>query len=121
MVIPVSTMQWRVKIEIFNARGELRFLITASQRANCTSFFCSLGICFVFVIMLLVCRDIELNPGPRKRNTYHNFSFCHWNLDSIAAHNFEKVDFLEAYNTVNKFDIIFLSAPYLDSSMLSDI
>ena len=84
-------------------------------------YFCSLGIRFVFVLlMLLACGDTELNPGPRKRDTCHNLSNCHWNLNCTAAHNFEKLNLLEAYNTVNKFDIICLLEKYLDSSILSD-
>ena len=54
--------------------------------------------------MLLVCGNIELNPGSRKRDTCYNLSIGHWNLNSIATHNFEKVNLLEAYNTVNKFN-----------------
>ena len=59
--------------------------------------------------MLLAFGDIEPNPGPRKRSTCCNFSICNWNLNSITAHNFEKVDLLEAYNTFKKIDIICLS------------
>ena len=47
-------------------------------------------------------------------------SICHSNLDRLVAHNFEKVDLLEAYSTVNKLDIICLSETYLDSFILSD-
>ena len=114
-------MNWRVEIGIFNAEYKVRLPTTTSQKANCTLSFFSLGIRFVFVLlMLLVCGDIELNPGPRKHDTSYNLSICHWNLNSIAAHNFEKVNLLEACNTVNKFDIICLSETYLDSSILSD-
>ena len=83
--------------------------------------FCSLGIRFVFLLlMLLAYGDIEPNPGPRKRSTCCNFSIYNWNLNSITAHNFEKVDLLEAYNTFKKIDIIYLSELCLDSSILSD-
>ena len=34
--------------------------------------------------------DIEENPGP-KLNSSQKLSICHWNLNSIAAHNFIKV------------------------------
>ena len=30
--------------------------------------------------------DIETNPGPR-RNLNNHFAICHWNLNSISAHN----------------------------------
>ena len=52
--------------------------------------------------------DIEKNPGP-KPNSYQSFSICHWNLNSITAHNFLKVSLLRAYITVHSFDVIGLS------------
>ena len=47
--------------------------------------------------------NIEMNPGP-KPSSYNKFSICHWNLNSISAHN---------------FDILCLSEPYLDSTISS--
>ena len=55
--------------------------------------------------------------GPRKNNASYNFSFCHWNLNSIAGHNFLKLSLLEAYNVQHKFDMICLSETFLDSSI----
>ena len=57
----------------------------------------------------------ELNPGPRKskRNTV---SVCHWNLNSITAHNFSKLTQLKAYISTYKYDFICLSETLLDSS-----
>ena len=49
--------------------------------------------------------DIEENPGP-KLNSSQKLSICHWNLNSIAAHNFIKVSLLIAYNSIHKYDII---------------
>ena len=48
------------------------------------------------------------------------FFYCHWNLNSISAHNFLKLSFLRAYITVHEFDVICLSETYLDSSILHD-
>ena len=42
---------------------------------------------------------------------------CHWNLNSIAAHNFSKLTLLEAYNMKYNFDIIRLSETYIDFSI----
>ena len=69
--------------------------------------------------LLLLCGDVELNPGP-KQNTAKKFSICHWNLNSIAAHNVAKLVLLKAYNSIRKFDIICLSETYLDSNILPD-
>ena len=59
--------------------------------------------------------DIELNPGPKKlRNK--SLSVCHWNLNSLTAHNYSKLTQLKAYTSMYKYDFICLSETYLDSS-----
>ena len=63
--------------------------------------------------------DIETNPGP-KPNPCHSFSICHWNLNSLTAHNYLKVSLLRACVAVMKFDVVYLSESYFDSSNLSD-
>lgn len=109
IVMPVSIKQWRIEIDIFNAEYKFRFSATTSLKANCTLCFCTLGMRFVFaLLMLLVCVDIELNPGPKKRNTCFNLSICHRNLNSKAAHNFEKINLPEAYITQSTNLISFL-------------
>ena len=63
--------------------------------------------------------DIEENPGP-KLNSSQILSIYHWNLNSIAAHNFIKVSLLIAYNSIHKYVLICLSETYLDSSTVLD-
>ena len=63
--------------------------------------------------LLLLCGDIELNPGPRP-NSGQSFSICHWNLNSIAAHNFSKISLLRAYNAIHNHDIVCHSETYLN-------
>ena len=50
----------------------------------------------------------------------NQFTICHWNLNSISAHNFAKVQLLKAYLAVHKFDIVCLSETYLNSSFPFD-
>ena len=69
--------------------------------------------------LLMLCGDIESNPGPRP-NSGQSFSICHWNLNSIAAHNFSKISLLRAYNAIHNYDIICLSETYLNHDTLSD-
>ena len=64
---------------------------------------------------------LDLNAGPKKRKPGYSFSICHSNLNSIAAHNLEKLGLLKTYYTGNKFDINFLSESYPGTSILSDI
>ena len=58
--------------------------------------------------------DIEEKPGP-KRNSNQSFSICHWNLNSITAHNYLKVSLLRAYISLHNFDVVCISETYLDS------
>ena len=119
--MPISIMQWRVEIGMFFRKSKVRYrdrilLPTIHPLCSCRS-----GFRFAFIMLLLLtCGDIESNPGPRRCDFCYNFSICYWNLNSMTAHNFEKINLLEAYNTINKFDIICLSESNLDSSIASD-
>ena len=54
-------------------------------------FFVILNFCYIF----LSHGDIEVNPGPKK-NCSTSFPFCHWNLNSLTAHNHVKLSSLQA-------------------------
>ena len=68
--------------------------------------------------LLMLCGDIESNPGPRC-NSSQSFSIYHWNLNSIAAYNFSKISLLRVYNAIHNYDIICLSETYLNHDTLS--
>ena len=74
---------------------------------------------WVYSILISLSGDVQLNPGTKNKFDV-NFSICHQNLNSIAAHNYAKVFLLKAYIAVYKFDIICISETYLDSSITSD-
>ena len=63
--------------------------------------------------------NIKENPSP-KPNSCDCLSICHWNLNSMSAHNFIKLSLLRVYTSINKIDIMCLSETYLDSRILSD-
>ena len=114
-------MQWRVEIGIFNIRFCIRCKSNALGSLTPLLYTIAGTSITLLAIFLLLFDDVELNPGPtKKHNSWFNFSVCHWNLNSLTAHNFEKVNLLEAYNAVNKFDIICLSESFLDSSILTE-
>ena len=50
------------------------------------------------VLLLLRSGDIEKNPGPKKSSV---FNFCHWNLNSLAAHDFVEITLIEAFITTH--------------------
>ena len=72
---------------------------------------------FHSIYLLILCGDIELNPGPKDAKY---LSLCRWNLNSIDAHNFAKVSALKAFNTTKTFNFICLLESYLDSTITSD-
>ena len=80
--------------------------------------FCSL-IFFISLILFVLSGDIETNPDPDP-GYWNSFSFCHWNLNSIATYNFIKMSLLQTYKAIHRFDIIFLSETCLDNSYHSD-
>ena len=62
--------------------------------------------------------DIEVNSGPKK-NCSTSFPFCHWNLNSLIAHNYVKRSSLQTYNSVYKYDVTYLdnSEPSVESDL----
>ena len=64
-----------------------------------------------FFRLLELSGDVEFNPG-RKPDSSQSFSVCHWNLDSMSAHNYSKRSLLTAYISIHDFDIC-LSETYL--------
>ena len=72
-----------------------------------------------YIKKIILSGDVETNPGPQSKRC-QEFSICHWNLNSIATHSFNKVSLLKAYITIYNYDAICFSETYLDSSILSD-
>ena len=74
---------------------------------------------WLYSLLILLSDDVELNPRPKRAST-SNVSICHWNSNSISAHNYTKLFLLKAYIAIHKFHIICLSEAYLDSSTTCD-
>ena len=70
-------------------------------------------------LLIILSADVEHNPGPKRAST-SNISICHWNLNSISAHNYTKLFLLKAYIAIHKFDIICLPETCLDFSTISE-
>ena len=73
----------------------------------------------LYSLLLMLISDVEINPGPLS-NCKEYFSICHWNLNSIFAHDYSKLFLLKAYIILHKFDIICLSETYLDFTIPKD-
>ena len=126
----VSLVSWCAVIGIFNSRISVMSKNCESHLVNNFTSLTESSLLFyhyfesayislftlLYIFALLQCHgDIELNPGPKKlRNK--SLSVCHWNLNSLTAHNYSKLTQLKAYTSMYKHDFICLSETYLDSS-----
>ena len=67
--------------------------------------------------LLILCGDIELNPGPVRSK---DLTISHWNLNGLAAQNFIKIPLLTTYLSIQDIDVMFISETLLDSSFAND-
>ena len=58
-------------------------------------------------LMIKISGGIEVNPEPKHKED-QSLSIYHWNLNSIPAHNFQKLALLQGYISSNKVDILCL-------------
>ena len=74
---------------------------------------------WLYLILTKRSGDIKQNSEP-KPNFCQSFSICHWDHNSISAHNFIKISFLKTYIATHKLNVICLSETYLNSSISND-
>ena len=74
---------------------------------------------WVCSILITLSSDIEKNMCSIPSSCV-NFSICHWNLNTISAHNFIKISLLRVYVSTHNFNILCLSETYLDSIISSN-
>ena len=90
------------------ARQNMRMVhINKKFQISCFYLFLSCSylyhICYFRVLSVSVV-IVKKSPGPLK-DFSQTFSIGHWNLNSLAAHNFAKVASLKTYLSVERFDI----------------
>ena len=117
----INIMQWRAGIGNFYRYAYP--LINKKKNLLSFNFDISLILLNLFYslfyqTLLLLHDDIETNPGPNKK--YKPFTCCHWNVNSLTAHNMVKLSSIAAYNTIHKYDFICIGKTYLDSSVPTD-
>ena len=74
---------------------------------------------WLYSILIKLSGDVEENPCPKPK-LWLSFSICHWNVNSVSAHNFYKVSLLRAYIFIHKFDLICISETFLNSNTAFD-
>ena len=129
--IPIENSLWYARIRIFNLNRTYikKIKVPRLPVANCyfiimffqflffiiKLFFCLqlsnllLLIHYILVmcsfilhhLLLLQSGDTEINPGPMKPS---RLTFCHWNFNAIAPHDFVKVPLREAFTKENNID-----------------
>ena len=66
-------------------------------------------LCSCFMILS---DDVEVNPG-HKNSVSECLSICHWNLNSISAHDYSKLFLLKAYIYLFTNLILFISQKHI--------
>ena len=75
---------------------------------------------WLYSILVKLSGDVEENPGLKPKPC-QSFSGCHWNVNSVSAHNFNIVSLLRAYISIHKFDVICMSETFLNSDTACDV
>ena len=119
--MPINIMQWHAGIGNFYRYAYS--LINMNKSLLLFNFDISLKLLNLFYslfyqILRMLHGDVETNPGPNKR--YKPFTCCHWNVNSLTAHNMVKLSSIAAQNTIHKYDFICINETYLDSSVHTD-
>ena len=98
ILMPINIVQSRVEIGgVFDALCDVRYATKFSRSSHSPSIKATVTGLIFTLFLLFMSDDIELNSGLNKTN---------W--------------LLEAFNTVNKFDIIYVFESYMDSTFSSD-
>ena len=72
------------------------------------------------ITLLLICGDVELNPGRKITKLCYNFSWCHWNLKMLLPIIFQKYRCSKLAMLNINLGIIGISEKYLDSRFPDD-
>ena len=112
--MPIYIEQWRAEIGIFH--GQMKIIFTSKKCCSKDNIFKKQSVCLFFMLLIITHGDVELNPGPRK-DMFQYLKICHWNVNSLLAHNFQKVSLIEAYNSLRNYDFICISESFLNSSI----
>ena len=95
------------------------FLKKIALKSHRTVLFATL--CFYYyraASYLFICVDVSLNPGPNFADSF--FKFCHWNCNSIQAHNFSRVSLIQTYNAIHNFNLIAITETALREDVNND-
>ena len=96
----------------FTPAGHLLCLM--SFQIRCLSSIKRIPTWLPFVLIKLS-NDIHVNPGPHYQNSF--FNFMNWNLNSLAKDDFQRVQLIEAHNSLFNYDLISICETGLNDSV----
>ena len=67
------------------------------------------------IILILLSNDIQLNPGSISENEL--LKFMTWNLNSLAKDNFQRLNLIEAHNSIFDYDLISINETSLNDAV----
>ena len=92
-------------------------ITTKSNIFEITFFACSLFQYYPIWLTLtkiILSNDIETNPGDLSNGF---FTFCNWNINSLAKDDFYRINLIEALNSTCNYDIISLCETSLNNTV----
>ena len=63
------------------------------------------------IILILLSNDIQLNPGPEL------LKFMTWNLNSLAKENFQRLNLIDARNSIFDYDLTSIDETSLNDTV----
>ena len=81
----ISIDQWHALIGLFYGHAYALNPKLTKLNLNNIEFFISYFLPIILFLLLLLYGDTEANPRPKKKEQTY-FSLCHWNVNSLVAH-----------------------------------
>ena len=82
---------------------------------GCSPFNGNKPVVWLPFLLIILSNDIELNPG---QNFNHSFlSVITWNLNSLTKDHFNRVQLIEAHNSLFNYDLIAVNETCLNDSI----
>ena len=92
-----------------------KFILLGKVLKNFINLFKSNAIWIPF-LLIIMSNDVEFNPGDHIVN--RNFTFCNWNINSLAKDNFSRLNLIQADNSIHNYDIISLCETSLNNDVV---
>ena len=67
------------------------------------------------IVLIILSNEIHVNPGPHLHNSF--FNFMNWYLNSLAKDNFQRIQLIEAHNSIFNYDLISICETSLNDSV----